>query len=213
MPVPLEDQVALLGRAQERHGKRLDNHQQAIRELGDIVTSVNQKLAAKGGDDEGAPPPRVCWLTVDDPDVAELAMQDLETWLQQVYVQYGHWLPACWAWHPWIVEELLALRHAHWAAYSDKAGPQAAIDWHEKALPGVAKRIAAATAKAHTLDDHRGGNQLVPMPLPGSAARVTGAWAQRGADWSFTGPEPTDWEINAADAHRARYARGGGRTA
>lgn len=206
--IPLEDRVASLAGGQDRLTRLVDAHSVTIEDLGETVMKLWAKEGGPGGEAKGdAAPPRVCWMTLSDPDLAPQVMEDLVTWLQQVYVQYRNPPPACWGWHPDIIEELLALRHTHWAAYSDKAPPQAANDWHEKDLPGVVKRIAAAVTKAHTLDGHCGGNPPVPLPLPGSAARVAVVWAQRGEDWSFTGPEPTELERRTANDHLTRYAR------
>jgi hypothetical protein len=211
--IPIEDRFTSLAGTVDRHEKRLEDHKNGIKNLGEMVTKLNRKLADKDDEtDEGAPPPRVCWLTLDNPVVAELVMQDLERWLHQVFIQYDRPLPACWAWHPWMVEELLALRHAHWAAYRPKASEQAAIDWHEKSLPGVVKRLGGALEMDHGLDSHRDdAARLVPVPLPGSAASVAVAWANRGEEWAFTGPRPSDLEVKEAARHTARYARRDGR--
>lgn len=207
-PPPIEDQVASLGAGHDRLTRLVDAHSVTLEDLGEIVTKLWAKQGGAGEETQDtAAPPRVCWMTLDDPDLAARVMDDLVTWLQQVYIQYRHPLPACWEWHPDIIEELLALRHTHWAAYSDKAPTPAGNDWHEKALPGVVKRIAAAASKTHTLDAHCGGHEPVPLPLPGSAARVAAEWAQRGEDWSFTGPEPTELERRTANDHLTRHAR------
>jgi hypothetical protein len=197
---------------QKELNTRVDGLADVVTNLGQIVGDLHRERGAKG-DGDASSPPRVCWMEPQDPDVADAVMDDLLGWLQRVYVQFNRPLPACWEWHPDVIESLLALRHAHWAAYQPKAPAQAAVDWITKALPEVAKYIAGAVSKSHTLEDHLRGSHLVPIPMPGSAGRVAAAWADRGEDWAFTGPEPTELETREADRHLGQYARGGSRTA
>lgn len=62
-------------------------------------------------------------------------------------------LAACWAWHPWAVEDLLALRRAHHHAYRPRGTPRERLDWRTTHLPDIAKgvtdRLMGCQLKAH----------------------------------------------------------------
>ena len=72
-------------------------------------------------------------------------LSELCAWLESVFLRYPDalkTLPECWCWHPWVVEELLWLRHAWLAAHEGpRAGVALVADWHERARPGVVRRI------------------------------------------------------------------------
>ena len=58
---------------------------------------------------------------------------------------YKDSLQPCWYRHPDVLDELTALRAAWYAAYRDSAASAtAAIEWHDRWLPGAMTRCKAA---------------------------------------------------------------------
>lgn len=212
----IEDKVVSLRRGQQRLQtgqdqliERVDGLAHTVTELGQMVSRLHRGGEAKEGEDTDARPPLVCWLTVNDPELVAEVAADLVRWLQQVFVYYGYQLPTCWPWHPPLVEQLLALRHTHWAAYSaKKVSEQARWDWHEKTLPGFAKLLGPLLS--HTLDDHRPGKAvpLVPIPMVTALPRVAEWWACQDGDPRQL-PEPTEWELGEASRHGDLQTRRG----
>ena len=79
------------------------------------------------------------------------ALQSLGRWVDEVlrirHPEVYDQLGSCWFWHPDILDELTALQAAWVAAYRDKASPAtAAIEWHDRWLPGAMARCRAAIA-------------------------------------------------------------------
>src|ERR1700761_2201049 len=77
------------------------------------------------------------------------ALHSLGTWVDEVlrarHPEMYNQLGACWYLHPDILDELTALRAAWVAAYRDPAAPAtAAIEWHDRWLPGAMRRCRAA---------------------------------------------------------------------
>lgn len=91
-----------------------------------------------------------CWVDLDAQAAAQ-AWEALRAWVVEVLVPRhphvttgggGRQLPSCWYRHPGLVEELSALHIAWCAAYRNpEAARTAAIEWHDKWLPGVVSRI------------------------------------------------------------------------
>ncbi|MEU7843968.1 hypothetical protein AB0B39_23745 [Micromonospora sp. NPDC049114] len=99
--------------------------------------------------------PALTWLTVSDTEEAAKLMKGFVEWLANVY---GRWqnkpLPDCWAWHPQVVAELLALRQVWDAATDRKNGsPFAQMDWVDRYRPGTVRRINAEIGDC-SLDRH-----------------------------------------------------------
>jgi hypothetical protein len=147
-----------------------------VKDLADQQTPAQQPDAAAG-----AP---VSWLTIEDAAAARVALGDLVDWLTHVYANYPGAVEAlgeCWPWHPAAVEELMALRAGWLAAYT---GPDAtaarALDWHDRHLPGVQRRLRAALADCSTAAHHRGGraDQLRPtIPATNHLNQLANWWA------------------------------------
>jgi hypothetical protein len=56
-------------------------------------------------------------------------------------------LSDCWPYHPWVVEELVALNAAWVEAYQgERASGAKAVDWHDRHLTGTLNRIHSALA-------------------------------------------------------------------
>ena len=141
---------------------------------------------------------------------AEAVLARLTGWLAGVYLRYcdaARTLPACWLWHPEVVEELLWLHQAWLAAYADPDAPvSAAADWHDRLRPGVVRRIrdyaGMCSIEAHQPDgDRRAGAPTVP--LAGAAATIAAWWTRERRN---PPPLPTPEQLRAAAA--ARPARG-----
>ncbi|WP_433291534.1 hypothetical protein ACQPZQ_02365 [Pseudonocardia sp. CA-142604] len=153
---------------------------------------------AGDGDESGEPPALVSWLEVEDPAVAQIAMANLVPWLERVYLAYpDSALPVCWLWHPDAVEELLALRVAHWDAYSGKrANAAAAVDWHDRHRPRVSERIKKRHGGCVLAKHVMGKAQKArSAALKGASQRVAGHWAVE-----HEVPAPVRSEIEEADA-------------
>jgi hypothetical protein len=150
----LAEQRAVTERAQE-------SADQAHRVLVDIVDRVKEiaDRPAPAGPETAAP---VSWLTIEDHAAAHAALSNLVDWLQRVYVHYpgaADSLGECWPWHPTAVEELLALRAAWHAAYTNPdATPARAIDWHDRHLSGVTRRLRATLCDC-SIAAHRPGGR------------------------------------------------------
>lgn len=92
----------------------------------------------------------VCWW----PDLATgdsraEGLKSVAVWVDEVlrarHPEMYNRLGACWYQHPDVLDELTALRAAWYAAYRDPAAPAtAAIEWHDRWLPGTMRRCRAA---------------------------------------------------------------------
>jgi hypothetical protein len=90
-----------------------------------------------------AAPMSWCWRDLGPAGIAALwkELTDWVTWIRHRY-PLARRIPACWAQHPEIVEELTALWLAWHGAYQDRDAPlTAAADWHDRWLPGLLHRI------------------------------------------------------------------------
>lgn len=84
-----------------------------------------------------------CWREV-GPQGAEALWRELAGWVRWLRHRYplARRVPGCWAEHPEIVEELTALWLAWQAAYTEPdASLTAAVDWHDRWLPGFLYRL------------------------------------------------------------------------
>ncbi|MFG1898710.1 hypothetical protein ACGFIP_32350 [Micromonospora zamorensis] len=137
------------GAAKETADTALRATKQLAEELVDLVRAgelAGQADPAAGGEAEKVVP-ALSWLTIADPEDAATLMKGFAEWLATVYCRWQDKpLPECWAWHPPVVAELLALRQA-WSAATDPANgtPAAQMDWVDRYRPGTARRITAET--------------------------------------------------------------------
>lgn len=172
--------------------------------LTNALASLASQVAelADAGASTDQPIPSWLWVTgaggeLLTPDTAATVLDDLIVWLGGVYVRFPDGdLPDCWLWHPDVVEELLWLREAWWAAYRGRgASVQRAGDWHDRQRPGVVRRVRQA-AGACSLREHLDPGPPAGVPTADAAAAIGTWWAgSRGP-----APEPTCDQIDAADA-------------
>jgi hypothetical protein len=140
-------------------------------------------------------------------DIEQL-LTDLVAWMGRVYLRYAdaaRSLPACWLWHPEVVEELVWLRAAWSAAHDD---PHAVIsqsaDWHDRLRPGVVRRIKDYAGLC-SIENHQpardGDIPTDPVPLAQATGLIAAWWATRRV---HPAPPPTAAQVAEAAALRPR---------
>lgn len=203
------DPVLVLHRRLDRIDRTQEKHAQRLADLADLVarTAGGAGAGGDGEDDKWLP----SWLLVEDPGEATARLVELAGWLDTVYLRYGDAeLPACWAWHPDAVEELLILRELWFAAWRGKGRSWvAAADWHHKHRTGVRDRLQRLTACS--LAEHRPG-RAAGGPAPTAAMRsaldvIAGMWSV-----SRELPHPTDEQVQQARRHDLRHTDASGLT-
>jgi len=105
----------------------------------------------------GRAPTSWCWRTI-GPHGAEELWRQLTDWVSWIRSRYplARKIPACWAEHPELVEELTALWLAWQHAYEDVEAPlTAAADWHDRWLPGVLHRLQHGPFALDCANEHR----------------------------------------------------------
>jgi hypothetical protein len=225
------DQLAKLQTAVGGLAREVEAMRRAMRQVpktGDLarlaatVAELSETTAAiqSAGGRRSEPDPVPSWLTLPhDPHSARDVLNDLTSWLGDVYLRFGDAardFPECWVWHPEIVEELVWLMYAWLAAYRDDRDDGGSVravgDWHDRLRPGVVRRIHSY-AKACSLENHLPGRPRatgaphVPVIDSDSAAveAITAWWTQRRDQ---PGPTPTQDQMTTAAA-AARLARTG----
>jgi hypothetical protein len=184
-----------------------------VEDLARVVTELAGQVNAKIRRAEPVAAPS--WLDLPgDVETATVLLRDLVAWMGDVYLRYADaakGLPACWLWHPDVVEELLWLMHAWHAAYRvEDATVAAAGDWHDRYRPGVVKRVHQIAGTC-SLDNHlprgdEGPGQSRPVvPVADAMAPIAAWWAARRDE---TPPEPSEQQLAQATVRRAW---GGGR--
>ena len=175
--------------------RRLAEHTQVVNKLAADLAVLTRHLGP------GNPHAPRSWLAGQDPDLAVGHLEDLVGWLGLVYLRYPDTrLQPCWAWHPQVVEELLALRGAHREAYDPRKGSWIrAVDWHERLLPGVVRRVSTALSGCglaeHLPDgEHHASPQV---PLAGHSAAIARHYAH-----THQPPTPTDQQLADAQHHQ-----------
>lgn len=145
----------------------------ALDELAAVVEGLADAVEAL----QAAPPSKryTSWFLIDEPGQLAEEWERLTGWLAQVLRHHPdvaavpHALRPCWVWHPWVIEELRALRWAWDRAYSTKGGPDKILDWHERACPGTIRRLQAYLS-ACDIERHspnaRDGVPPVPPAVP-----------------------------------------------
>jgi hypothetical protein len=178
-----------------------------VDELARLVAALGEQLATQHG--PSARPAAPSWLDLPtDFSTARDVLAHLTCWLETVYLRYpdaAAAFPECWAWHPEVIEELLWCRQAWRAAYrEDSANAAAAGDWHDRARPGVVRRVKtyAGTCSLEAHQPAEGGRLpgCSPVPLAEALEPIAAWWATRRDQ---PAPEPTDEQLAAArDAQR-----------
>jgi hypothetical protein len=208
--------VAVAGLARELEALRraveaLRDLPRRVEELAALVARLaEQSATAGGGGGEGTATwldhpcdPAPCSRAGHD---ADLLLVRLTDWMATVYLRYGdaRGLPACWLWHPEAVEELVWLRQAWLAAYTDPDAPVAAAgDWHDRQRPGVVRRIRDYAGMC-SVENHQPGQQPVAVPLAGAVTAIAEWWTTRRP---AAPPEPTPEQVAEAGS-LARTSRG-----
>ncbi len=154
-----------------------------VEQLAGLVAELAETAAASGLPELAR---TASWLDLPadaDPAEASTLLEQLVGWMAGIFLRYtdaARVLPDCWLWHPDLVEELLWLRAAWWAAYRTDAGTvQLAADWHDRHRPGVVRRIreyaGACSIETHVPD----GDQHRPAggPLPDAVPSIADWWA------------------------------------
>jgi hypothetical protein len=84
-----------------------------------------------------------CWRYL-GPQGSDALWAELAGWVGWIRHRYplARRVPACWAQHPELVEELTALWLAWHASYTERDAPLTGpIDWHDRWLPGLLHRL------------------------------------------------------------------------
>ena len=130
--------------------RRLDDLAETVSEVGALRAEVAAVAHAATDTPTAQHRGAVCWwpdLTTGDHRAQ--ALDSLAVWVDEVlrarHPEMYNQLGACWYLHPDILDELTALRAAWYDAYRDPGAPAtAAIEWHDRWLPGVMRRCRAA---------------------------------------------------------------------
>jgi hypothetical protein len=201
---------AALGRQVERLGRQVGKNDAQVRSLAMALQRLSERVATTGdpgdpaGEGDQTPELLPSWLVVTDFHTATAMVEALQAWLTQVYLRYPETeLPTCWAWHPWVVEELWWLRNAWCDAYSgEKASWQKVGDWHDRQRPNVTKRLREATRRggmACGLGRHVDPAPEAGLPLAAALPHLLTAWCSpERASWP---PTPTGDQLAAAQHH------------
>jgi hypothetical protein len=187
-----------------------------VEAVADLVGRLADQIAAAGE----APVGTVTWLDLPEQHArvggltpadaeARVQLERLAGWMGGVYLRYADAkaLPACWLWHPEVVEELCWLRQAWLNAYANPETPvTAAADWHDRLRPGVVRRITGYAGMC-SIEQHRpdADRHTYPVAVPLAAAVDTiAAWWTTGR--SGLPPVPTAEQV--AEGAPARGMRG-----
>ena len=169
--------------------ERVDELAGLLAQVTDVVASLSARPAAV---------PAPSWLMLPAEEfTARRLLGELTAWLHAVFLRYPDGatsLPECWLYHPDVIEELLWLMHAWCAAYQGSAASVAlAGEWHERARPGVVRRIGKS-AGACSIEQHQTRPDwdqtprgAVPVPGMESVEMISRWWA---ADRDRPAPEP-----------------------
>ena len=210
----LAAQIIGLGRDVEALRRLIARQDTAVRTirgwLADLETQVGASATtlatlteqvtelAGGGQEAGA---HRSWFATTDPEQARSRLVELAEWIEGVYLRFPDAaLPACWLWHPSVVEELLWLRRSWTEAFT---GSTAAIfrvaDWHDRQRPGVVARIRALNDGVCSLDQHApGAEQDRPpqrTPAVDAIPGIVDWWAARREE----SPPHPDETVHAGD--------------
>lgn len=136
---------------------RLEKLAEAAGEVGKLRDDVSKlrnevhNAAEQAGEQAQRPETQgaVWWPDLPTGQERAEAVHSLGRWVDEVlrarHPEAYNELGTCWFWHPDILDELTALQAAWLAAYRDKApSGTAAIEWHDRWLPGAVARCSAA---------------------------------------------------------------------
>jgi hypothetical protein len=127
--------------------RRLDDLAETVSEVG----TLRAEVAAVAGNMATAQNQGITswWPDLATGDSRAEALENLGVWVDEVlrarHPEMYNRLGACWYQHPDVLDELTALRSAWYAAYRDPGAPAtAAIEWHDRWLPGAMRRCRRA---------------------------------------------------------------------
>jgi hypothetical protein len=156
----LERQLTQTARDVTALGRGLTDLTTQIRTL---TTNTTANLTSPAG----SPPPAVVleegqpdWFAVTDPDTARDLLTGLSGLVGAVLVHHGITLTvACWALHPDVVADLLALAAERDAAYTGPR-PTPVSEWLSRWLPATTERITTALTGCVAERGHRDGGRV-----------------------------------------------------
>jgi len=219
---PPDSAAALAGLAREvealRRGlEQLRGLSARVEEVADLVACLADVTAEQRTPQSKAGAPS--WLNLPDASHAateaddvvedtEQLLTELVGWMGRVYLRYADavcTLPACWLWHPDVVEELVWLRAAWRAAYTDPhAVVSQAADWHDRLRPGVVRRVKEYAGLC-SIENHQpardGATRSASAPLGQAVGLIAAWWTTRRTD---PPPAPTAPQVAEAAALRPR---------
>ena len=133
-------------------GQDVEAQRQAVAEvqthLEDLTTLVGELAERQAAETRGER--AIWWPDLPAGEERTAAVRLLGAWIDEVLRDhhpelFNNSLQACWYRHDDVLDELTALRAAWYAAYRGKAAPAtAAIEWHDRWLPGCMARCKAA---------------------------------------------------------------------
>lgn len=197
---------------------KLDQLPSRVEELARLMARLAETAAAQARRELPAVP---LWLALEpdqhDADCGQveadvvLELTGLTVWMGGVYLRYAdaaRTLPACWLWHVEVIEELLWLRAAWYAAYTGETASVTAVgDWHDRQRPGVVRRIREY-AGVCSVENHQTPVRAPAVPLGSAAAGIARWWASHR---DALAPVPTPDQVSEAADYAQLRSRGGSR--
>lgn len=110
-----------------------------------------------GAGSSSSSPTSWCWRDL-GPRAGDELWNQVTDWVEWIRSRYplARKIPACWADHPEVVEELTALWLAWQAAYQgSNTTLTAAVDWHDRWLPGLLHRLEHGPFAVDCANGHR----------------------------------------------------------
>lgn len=165
------EQLRLTVAAQQLAINRLSDELRSMADqTADGLAGIRDRVGAlRGGADRTAEAPqRFSWRDLGAEEATRL-MAELHDWVGWLVTRYplGESIPACWAVHPEMVEELTAAYAAWQGAYREPfASATAPAEWHDRWLPGLGYRLTHRW-KARRCD---AGHQPRPTAQPAGPA-------------------------------------------
>jgi hypothetical protein len=150
-----------LARQLLQHARALAELRHDLNQLTHETTDIHADLIERLEDLRHISPPSLtttswCWRSL-DPECTQERLQHLREWVTWLRDRYpiAKRVPACWAEHPEVVEELTALWLAWHAAYEKVDAPLTApAEWHDRWLPGLLSRLERGAFALLCRDGH-----------------------------------------------------------
>lgn len=128
-------------------------------------------------EEEEEPEPPRDWLAVQDVETARLWLKELQEWMSGTYrwLPQSVELPPCWAWHPALVQELLAISSTRVQAY--EVGGSTVSDFLTRWWPTFLERLRTEIVGRCGPQVHREGTRAYEVD-PGQVAHLAAWWVQ-----------------------------------